>query len=248
MLDVSGPIDTVTPDSLRMVRCGVRLAEELLRTAGPTAALSPRAAVGHSRPSTASTLFLRLLGDKPTAELDGNRGVHITLPRAEILALLASRTQGWSAEELAYQLHGEDGAAATIRTEMHRIRAVLGAVVEPNPYRFAAGVTVVSDADAVAGYLRAGRLGEALAAYPARLLNRSTNLAVELMRDELNEAVAASVRSSGDADLISRWCASDMGSGDMAAASVLARLTGPGDARFQLVRARMERIDRELRA
>ncbi|WP_308291924.1 hypothetical protein [Pseudarthrobacter cellobiosi] len=68
MLDVSGPIDTVTPDSLRMVRCGVRLAEELLRTAGPTAALSPRAAVGHSRPSTASTLFLRLLGDKPTAE------------------------------------------------------------------------------------------------------------------------------------------------------------------------------------
>ncbi|MET3175644.1 UNVERIFIED_ORG: hypothetical protein ABIB52_003513 [Arthrobacter sp. UYCu721] len=69
-----------------------------------------------------------------------------------------------------------------------------------------------------------------------------------LMRDELNEAVAASVRSSGDADVISRWCASDMGSGDIAAASALARLTGPGDARFQLVRARMERIDRELRA
>ncbi|WP_427006016.1 GAF domain-containing protein [Pseudarthrobacter sp. H2] len=248
VLDVSGPIDTVTPDSLRMVRCGVRLAEELLRSAGPTAAAGPRAAVGLSRPGTASTLVLRLLGDKPTAELDGGRGVPITLRRAEILALLASRTQGWSAEELAYQLHGEDGATATIRTEMHRIRAVLGAVVEPNPYRFAAGVRVVSDADVVAGHLRAGRLGEALAAYPARLLNRSTNLTVELMRDELNEAVAASVRSSGDAEVISRWCASDMGSGDIAAAAALARLTGPGDARFQLVRARMERIDRELRA
>lgn len=56
---------------------------------------------------------------------------------------------------------------------------------------------VVSDADAVAGYLRAGRPGDALAAYPARLLNRSTNLAVELMLDELNEAIAASVRASG---------------------------------------------------
>lgn len=248
VLDVSGPIDTVTPDSLRMVRCGVRLAEELLRSAGQTTEASPRAAVGRSRPGTASTLFLRLLGDKPTAELDGGHGVPITLRRAEILALLASRTQGWSAEELACHLHGEDGAAATIRTEMHRIRSVLGAVVEPNPYRFAAGVRVVSDADTVAGYLRAGPLGEALAAYPARLLNRSTNLTVELMGDELNEAVAASVRSSGDADVISRWCASDMGSGDIAAAAALTNLIGPGDARFQLVRARMERIDRELRA
>lgn len=248
VLDVSGPIDSMTRDSLRMVRCGVRLAEELLRSAGPTADAGPRAAVGLSSPYTASTLFLRLLGDKPTAELDGGRGVPITLRRAEILALLASRTQGWSAEELAYQLHGEDGAAATIRTEMHRIRSVLGAVVEPNPYRFTAGVRVVSDADEVAAYLRAGRLGEALAAYPARLLNRSTNLTVELMRDELNEAVAASVRSSGDAEMMSRWCASDMGSGDIAAAAALARLTGPGDARFQLVRSRMERIDRELRA
>jgi transcriptional regulator of acetoin/glycerol metabolism len=34
VLDVSGPIESVTPDSLRMVRCGVRLAEEMLRSAG----------------------------------------------------------------------------------------------------------------------------------------------------------------------------------------------------------------------
>jgi hypothetical protein len=245
VLDVSGPIDTVTPDSLRMVRCGVRLAEELLRSAGPTAEKGPHSTAGLAG---TPTLFLRLLGDKPAAELDGSPSVPITLRRAEILALLASRTQGWSGEELAYQLHGEDGAAATIRTEMHRIRSVLGAVVEPNPYRFAAGIRVVSDADVVAGYLRAGRLGEALAAYPARLLNRSTNLTVELMRDELNEAVAASVRSSGDLDVISRWCASDMGSGDIAAAAALTDLAGPGDARFHLMRARMERVDRELRA
>ncbi|WP_458106563.1 transcriptional regulator [Arthrobacter sp. R3-55] len=243
VLDVSGPIDTVTPDSLRMVRCGVRLAEELLRTAGPTTT-----AAGASNTGATSTLFLRLLGDKPTAELEGSSPVPITLRRAEILALLASRTQGWSAEELAYQLHGEDGAAATIRTEMHRIRSALGAVVEPNPYRFSAGIRVLSDAAVVAGCLQAGRLREALAAYPARLLNRSTNLAVELMRDELNEAVAAAVRSSGDPDIISRWCASDMGSRDIEAAAALTSLVSPGDTRFQLVRARMARIDRELRA
>ena len=33
VLDVSGPFESVTPDSLRLVRCGVRLAEELLKSA-----------------------------------------------------------------------------------------------------------------------------------------------------------------------------------------------------------------------
>ncbi|WP_115788572.1 helix-turn-helix domain-containing protein [Arthrobacter silvisoli] len=247
VLDVSGPIDSVTPDSMRMVRCGVRLAEELLRSAGAVAG-GPAAAVGTAgragRPG--STLFLRLLGDKPTAELDGGRKVPVTLRRAEILALLASRSQGWSAEELAYQLHGEDGAAATIRTEMHRIRASLGQLVEANPYRFAEAVKVVSDAGLVAEHLRAGRIHDAVAAYTGRLLNRSTTLAVELMRDELDQAVASSVRSSGDPELLAQWCSTDMGQGDSEAALAMARLAVPGDPRFQLARARLERLNREL--
>jgi hypothetical protein len=217
VLDVSGPFESVTPDSLRMVRCGVRLAEELLKSAG-----APR-------------------------RTDALRST-LTLRRAEILALLASRTQGWSADELAYRLHGEDGAATAIRTEMHRIRGVLGNVVEPNPYRFSSAVRVVTDVAVVADHLRGGRVADALAAYPAKLLNRSANLSVELMRDELNEAMGASVRSSGDAQLIMRWCASDMGASDVEAAAAMASLIGPGDPRFQLVRARMERVDRELQS
>ena len=241
VLDVSGPFESVTPDSLRMVRCGVRLAEELLKSAGAPAARQQSAGVR-------STLMLTLLGDRPGAELDGGARLPLTLRRAEILALLASRTQGWSADELAYHLHGEDGAATAIRTEMHRIRGVLGNVVEPNPYRFSPAIRVVTDAAIVAVHLRDGRLREALAAYPAKLLNRSTNLSVGLMRDELNEAVGASVRSSGDAQLILRWCASDMGASDTEAATAMASLIGPGDPRFQLVRARMERVDRELQS
>lgn len=242
VLDVSGPFESVTPDSLRMVRCGVRLAEELLKSAGAPAARHQQAA------GLRSALTLTLLGDKPSAELDGGSRLPLTLRRAEILALLASRTQGWSADELAYQLHGEDGAATAIRTEMHRIRGVLGNVVEPNPYRFSSAIRIVTDASVVAGHLRSGRVREALAAYPAKLLNRSTNLSIELMRDELNEAVGASVRSSGDAQLIMRWCASDMGASDTEAAAAMASLIGPGDPRFQLVRARMERVDRELQS
>ncbi len=45
-----------------------------------------------------------------------------------------------------------------------------------------------------------------------------------------------------------QWCTSDMGSSDTAAAATAAALLGPQDPRCQLVSARMERLDRELRA
>ena len=188
------------------------------------------------------------MGDAPSAALDGGPSRPLTLRRAEILALLASRTRGWSADELAYEIHGDAGTAAAIRTEMHRVRAVLGDVVEANPYRFSSTVRLVTDAASVAGHLRDGRVRQALAAYPAKLLNRSTNLAIGFMRDELNEAVGASVRASGDAQLMLQWCTSDMGSWDTAAAATAVALLGPQDPRCQLVSARMERLDRELRA
>lgn len=254
VLDVSGPFESVTPDSLRLVRCGVRLAEELLKSAAPTVGAGHR--TGQSAGSAAvrspagvrSLLTLRLLGDAPSAALDGGAPRPLTLRRAEILALLASRTPGWSADELAYEIHGDAGTAAAIRTEMHRIRSILGNVVEPNPYRFSSAVSVVTDASQVAGHLRDGRVAEAFGAYRAKFLNRSTNLAIGFMRDELNEAVGASVRASGDPALMLQWCTSDMGSWDTAAAATAAALLGPQDPRGQLVNARMERLDRELRA
>jgi hypothetical protein len=252
VLDVSGPIESVTPDSLRMVRCGVRLAEELLKSTGaPTIGALPgrRGLVPAAQTSrTPQTLTLRLLGDRPTAEVDGGAPRALTLRRAEILAMLASRSGGWSAEELAYELYGEDGAAASVRTEMHRIRGLLGNVVEPNPYRFTAEVRVETDASMVAAHLRAGRVADALALYPAKLLTRSANFAIELMRDELNEAVGASVRASGEADLVLQWCSTDMGAADSAAAAVVERVLEAADPRLQLLRARTARLDRELRA
>lgn len=252
VLDVSGPFESVTPDSLRLVRCGVRLAEELLKSSPPDAAgrrlregqdpLAPRDA------GTRSRLMLRLLGDAPTAAINGGAPRPLTLRRAEILALLASRDRGWSADELAYEIHGDAGTAAAIRTEMHRIRSILGDVVEANPYRFSSTVSVTTDALVVAGHLREGRVGEAFAAYSAKLLNRSGNLSIGFMRDELNVAVGASVRAGGDARLMLQWCSSDMGSSDTAAAAAAAKIIGPLDPRGQLVSARMERVDRELRA
>ncbi|MCO4273041.1 GAF domain-containing protein [Pseudarthrobacter sp. HLT3-5] len=236
VLDVSGPLDTLSADTLRMVRCAVRVAEALLGTpdGGTSLGASPARASSRQavrRPSV-GVKSLELLGDKPAAEFrDGSR-VPLTLRRAEILALLDSRAQGWTAEELAYELYGDAGTPQAIRTEMFRVRSMLGDAVESNPYRLAAGLVDCSDAGRVLRLLREGQVAQALEAYSAPLLSRSGALAVQLLRDQLDLALGSAVRSSGHAGLLIRWLSTDMGSPDFEAVEALGRLVGRGDARY----------------
>ncbi|MHA7300870.1 GAF domain-containing protein [Pseudarthrobacter sp. MDT1-22] len=241
VLDVSGPLDTISADTLRMVRCAVRVAEALLvRPDGGTSlsASSPvRASRQPVRRPVAAVESLELLGDRPAAVFrDGSRAP-LTLRRAEILALLDSRAQGWSAEELAYELHGDAGTPQAIRTEMFRVRSMLGDAVESNPYRFVAGLAGRSDSGRVLRLLHEGQVADALEAYRAPLLSRSGALVVQLLRDRLDLALGSAVRSSGDAGLIVRWLSTDMGSADFEAVEVLGRLVGRGDARYLSFRA-----------
>ncbi|KRE78213.1 GAF domain-containing protein [Arthrobacter sp. Soil763] len=248
VLDVSGPLDTISADTLRMVRCAVRVAEALLGAPDggtPPRALSnpggqhPRAGLRDAVESQprAAVASLELLGDKPAAVLaDGSR-VPLTPRRAEILALLDSRAQGWAAEELAYELHGDAGTPQAIRTEMFRLRSLLGEAVLSNPYRLAADVAGRSDSGRVLGQLREGRVADALDSYRAPLLSRSGVLAVQLLRDQLDLAVGSAVRASADPGLLMRWLSTDMGSADAAAAEVLGALLGRGDPRYLAFRA-----------
>ncbi|MFP5313601.1 MAG: GAF domain-containing protein, partial [Actinomycetes bacterium] len=244
VLDVSGPLDTLSADTLRMVRCAVRVAEALLGTSdagtsqsatsspGASRAPAPRAA----RPAAAVEI-LELLGDKPAAVLADGTRLSLTLRRAEILALLDSRSQGWSAEELAYELHGDAGTPQAIRTEMFRVRSMLGGAVESTPYRLAPGLAGRTDASHVLRLLREGRVADALGAYRAPLLSRSGALAVQLLRDQLDLAVGAAARASGDAGLLVRWLSTDMGAADSLAVEALGRLVGRTDPRYLAFRA-----------
>jgi hypothetical protein len=250
VLDVSGPLDTISADTLRMVRCAVRVAESLLGTsdAGTSLGASPVRSASRqpARRPVAAVDSLELLGDKPAAVFaDGSR-VQLTLRRAEILALLDSRAQGWSAEELAYELYGEAGTPQAIRTEMFRVRSMLGDAVESNPYRLVAGLAGCSDTGRVLRLLRDGRVGEALEVYRAPLLGRSGALAVQLLRDQLDLAVGSAVRASGDAKMLIRWLSTDMGCADFEAVEALGRLVGRGDARYLSFRAGTSDMGRDL--
>lgn len=250
VLDVSGPLDTLSTDTLRMVRCAVRVAEALLGAPDGGTSMSASPVRSGSRQAVrrpvAAVESLELLGDKPAAVFrDGSR-VPLTLRRAEILALLDSRAQGWSAEELAYELYGDAGTPQAIRTEMFRVRSMLGDAVESNPYRLAAGLAGCSDSGRVLRLLREGRVAEALEAYKAPLLSRSGALAVQLLRDQLDLAVGSAVRSSGDAGLLVRWLTTDMGAADSEAVEALGGLVGRGDARYLSFRAGMSDTGRDL--
>ncbi|MBC7442868.1 MAG: transcriptional regulator, partial [Ramlibacter sp.] len=59
-------------------------------------------------------------------------------------------------------------------------------------------------------------------------------------------AVGAAARASGSAELIKRWCATDMGCTDEDAVHALGRLLGAQDAGYLAFRARSERLDREF--
>lgn len=240
VLDVSGPLDTISADTLRMVRCAVRVAESLLGTSDGGTSVGASSSVRASRPGVrpgSVVSSLELLGDRPAAVLaDGSR-VPLTLRRAEILALLDSRSQGWSADELAYELHGDAGTPQSIRTEMFRVRSMLCDAVESNPYRLAPGLVGCTDSGRVLRLLREGQVSEALEAYTAPLLSRSGVLAVQLLRDQLDLAVGTAVRASWDAGLLVRWLSTDMGSRDPRAVEALGQLVGRADARYLAFRA-----------
>ena len=268
VLDVSGPLTTLTPDSLRMVRCAVRAAEEILgsraagarrtsASAGRTAAGAGRTAAGRGEHGTqgdgsgvgqgpaGAIAGIELLGETPAVVHSDGRRAPLTLRRAEILALLCSRQQGFSADELAYELYGETGTAANVRIEMHRLRAVLGSVISSNPYQLAGPVRAVVDANQVQAALRSGKAGEALARYRAPLLSRSTSGAVELLREELNAAVRTALLTDSSSAALSQWLASDMGAADTDAVAALERLVG-ADPQVAAFAARARRLDAAL--
>ncbi|NVM93958.1 GAF domain-containing protein [Arthrobacter wenxiniae] len=272
VLDVSGPLTTLTPDSLRMVRCAVRVAEEILGrasgagarsgAAGPVCsdAAAMRGALGAHDARAAQgagsgvvppeagggIAAIELLGEQPSVVWADGRRVALTLRRAEILALLCSRHQGWSADELAYELYGEAGTAASVRIEVHRLRSVLGPVIASNPYRLAGNVREVVDAGRVLAALRGGDVRAAMALYGAPLVSRSSAVAVELLREELDAAVRTALHADASVPALTRWLATDMGAGDAAAVEALERLVGAGDPRAAVFSARARRLENAL--
>lgn len=67
----------------------------------------------------------------------------LTVRHAGVLARLAAAgPRGLTASELSTALYGDANHAVTVRAEISRLRRVVGAIVDTNPYRIAGGVAL----------------------------------------------------------------------------------------------------------
>ncbi|NMH97180.1 helix-turn-helix domain-containing protein [Pseudonocardia acidicola] len=206
----------------------------LLRTPGPGSSSTPV-----ERPSTA--LSLRFMGDGAPSVLLNGRPIPLTLRPAEILTALALHPEGLTAEQLALLLYGDDGNQTTVRGEIHRLRALIGAdVLRTRPYRLAA--TVDSDFGAVRQALKAGRAEAALRACSGSLLPRSDAPEIREVRDEIVAGLRRAVLDADDPVLLHTFAGHPLGLTDLEVHDRLVELLPAGDPRRPVVVSRWARL------
>lgn len=144
-------------------------------------------------------LRVRLLGD-PAAWLDGE-AMHLSPRHAEILALLVATPEGLGAERLGEELAGPGYSRTSVRSEVSRLRRLLGPCLATRPYRLDAEVE--ADVLELRRHLEGGRIDEALAMTTAGpLLPRSRAPGVGRLR----EALGAELRAAADLALRDADC------------------------------------------
>jgi len=171
---------------------------------------------GESRsPPNGPVLRLATLGRDQGIACLGGEELHLRHRHTEMLVLLAHRPDGMGAEELAEAIYGDAGRPSTIRTEMFRLRRLLGRWMRNAPYR----LTIRVDADFldVQRLLRAGATLEAVQAYHAPLLPDSDAPGVVALRDELDDWMRRAVLADADPETLWAWLQSASGREDLAA-------------------------------
>jgi hypothetical protein len=149
----------------------------------------------------------------------GGREVALTRRHTEIVVLLAAHKTGMTTEELALALYGERGRPGTVRTELFRLRKLVGPWLEAGRDRLK--LTISADFLTVQELLRAGAARQAAERYPGPLLPRSEAPGVVELRDELDAWVRSAVIATEDREALWAWLDSSAGRDD-----------GPGLRRF----------------
>ncbi|MEA2306493.1 MAG: hypothetical protein QOH43_3773 [Solirubrobacteraceae bacterium] len=142
----------------------------------------------------------------------GGRDLPLTRRHTEIVVLLAASRSGLTTEELALALYGERGRPGTVRTELCRLRKLIGRRLEAGRDR----LTMSIDADflTVQGLLRAGDPRRAAERYRGPLLPRSEAPGVVELREELDAWVRRAVIAGEDREAMWAWLDSSSGRDD----------------------------------
>jgi hypothetical protein len=244
VLDITGGDGVVMPQTMAMVRAAARMAEaELAREVLPLGA--------RERPRSGGMfVVLESLGraDSLLTIDDGHGGrrtIRLSPRHSEIVLLLASAARGLSGDELAVLLYEEDSSDSTLRSELNRLRNLLGdALLASRPYRLVAELT--ADWLAVESYLAVGDVTAAMRAYRGPLLPHSTAPGVVRLRENVAASLRQAVRDSGEPDLMSTWTRSAWGADDYDMWQAQFNALGAASPLRSLAAGQLARLDREL--
>lgn len=191
---------------------------------------------GASRPPPRAEIELNFLGS-PEIRVRGSR-VRMRARFAELLVALALRPTGLSGEELTLHVYGEAGNPNCCKTELSRLRHLVG--IETRPYRLTAPVQ--ADFLEFPRRLAGGLTPDALRLYRGPLLRASDAPVVREQREWLHELLRQTLLTCPDPDLA--WQAADHFPDDLQVWEALAERLPDRDPRHPAAVARREVLHR----
>lgn len=214
--------------------------------AGPTVAASD--AVGASSPDRSpAPARLSVLGRDGAVLAVGGRRVVLSARHSEIMLLLAHRSEGYGAADLADAVYGDVDAVTTLRPEMVRLRHVIEAV-DPSlvplsrPYRSPRSIGL--DLDEQAALVGRGAHRAAVRADRGSALPSSTAPGVVELREETRAALRDAVLVSGSAETLVAFADAPTGHDDERVLHELLRRLAPHSPRRPGVVTRLETLER----
>jgi hypothetical protein len=234
VIDLTGELSTAHPNGLAMVQATARMVEERLRVR----ALGAMNEEAPPRPFTGKTI--NVTGRSRGELRDGQHLTLLSQRHSEMLLMLSLMPEGASAEQLAYEMYGDLGKPVSVRAELHRLRQRTGIAIYDQPYRLAEPILV--DAMSVERLARAGLVDAALDLYNGPLLPTSEVPMIAELRDRVDDALRATVLSSGDPVALERWLATPSGRDDLVATKALIASLPVRDTRRAASLSRLRRL------
>ncbi|MCX2750106.1 transcriptional regulator [Arthrobacter sp. MI7-26] len=261
VVDITGTEAAVAPHTLSLVEATVAAAQAQLRVERlqlsatkhslPARRRNSSSAVGSREGTGLYRNSLQLLGRDQALLSIGGRSIPLSARHSEILALLGTRPEGLSAEELALALYPGDGFTVTLRAEMVRLRKVLreldpAAVPESRPYRLP--IDLGQDAAQVLSCLQRGAHRIALEIYKGSVLPHSEAPGIVELRQKVSALLREAVLNDGSAEALLKYAGLPEAKNDVDVRLAALKLLPPRSPKRAAIVAELERLETEMSA
>lgn len=237
VIDVTGDEQTVSGQSLALVRATVAAAEATLLAVHYRADGSEQLNVGTDTEPVAPWR-LEVLGRNHADLIRTGQRTRLSTRHSELLLLLSMHPRGLSADHLGSLLHEHDVPSVTIRAELTRLRRLLGSdALLSRPYRL--GLPIETDLSEVITLVSQGDLAQALRKYSGPVLPQSDSPAIAEVRFDTTMRIRRAALATDDADAVLAFASTGDGGNDVELLHRALTLLPPRSPRRPAVEARI---------